>query len=261
MKIAVCFFGITRNLKQNTLASIEQKLFEPVSRLDPEFKRFGHFNFVPCVSNRRTHEDNIVVDPRESDLLNCDVVSYTDQSELDLQLQADFEALQKFGDSWQDNYGSLKNLLRQYHSLGQVTDHLLQSGQTFDLVIFSRADIRFEQAIEIPVIRSGTIYTPWFHKFRGLNDRFAMGDPGTMQTYGRRGQFAKRYCAETGLPLHSERFLLWHMRKQKITNVDLTSSNFCIVRANGAFRPIDTSWSARCNYRVKRFFRQLGLRP
>ncbi len=261
MKIAVCFFGITRNLKQNTLASIEQNLLAPVSRMDPNYKRFGHFNFSSCITNPRTGEDNVRVDPCESVLLNCDVISHTDQYLLDLHLKSEFLHLQQFGDSWNDNFGSLMNLLRQFHSLNQVTDHLDQFGQTFDVVIFSRADLRFEHPVEIPVVRTGTIYTPWFGKYRGLNDRFAIGDFKTMQEYGRRGGLAKQYCAETGQSLHSERFLLWCMRQRNVRNVDLTTSNFCIVRANGSFRPVDTSLSTKCNYRFKQLLRRLKLHP
>lgn len=261
MKIAVCFFGITRNIKQNTLASIEQNLLAPIAQLDPDYKKFGHFNSVRCISNRRTGENNILVDPEEGELLKCNAISYTEQDWLDSQLESDFGQLKTYGDSWDDNFGSLLNLLRQFHSLSQVTDQLVRFGQAFDVVVYSRADLRFEQPVQLPIVRPGIVYTPWFDKFRGLNDRFAIGDFTTMQEYGRRGSLAKRYCLETGQSLHSERFLLWSMRQRRIRNVDLPSIHFCIVRANGSFQPTDTSPFAKLNYQFKRVLRQLKLRP
>ena len=52
MKIAVCFFGITRRLKEHTLASIEQFLLGPAAARDPAYKKFGHFNLVGHISTR-----------------------------------------------------------------------------------------------------------------------------------------------------------------------------------------------------------------
>jgi len=97
-----------------------------------------------------------------------------------------------------NNFYSLRNLVRQLYSLNQVTDILLHANEHFDLVIYSRADIRFEKRIEIPAIQPGKLYTPWFGKNGGLNDRFAMGDFATMIKYGKRYSMMWQYCQETG---------------------------------------------------------------
>ena len=255
MKIALCFFGITRNLKQNALSSIERFLLAPIARVDPAYKRFGHFNQVHCILNPRTGERNVPVDPEEYRLLNCDFISNTDQSWLDEQLDPEFLHLREYGDSWHDNFASLRNLVRQLYSLNQVAELLVRSGQSFDLVIYSRADIRFEKPVEVAEVRPRTVYTPWFDKFRGLNDRFAMGDFGTMVEYGRRASFTREYCLKTDLPLHAERFLLWYTRKRQLANVDLTSIDFRLARAHGRIEPLDTGARAKLRYRVKRLLR------
>jgi hypothetical protein len=250
MRIALCFFGITRNLQQNTLNSIETLLIRPLAEKDPTLRKFGHFNLVKYISNPRSGENMVPVEPEEFRLLNCDEVSHTDQSWLDDQL--DYERIQKFGDCQGDQFCSLNNLVRQLYSLDRVTDILINTKERFDLVVYSRADLRFEKRIEIPAILPNTVYTPWFGKNRGLNDRFAMGDSSTMTKYGRRYSMMEQYCEETGLPLHGERFLLWYIRKKGIENADLTTIDFCRVRANGEAWVTDTSARLKLKYRMKR---------
>jgi hypothetical protein len=250
MKIAVCFFGITRNLREHTLDSINRHLFAPIARADPDFKRFAHFNQVCQLSNPRSGEANVAIAPDECRLLGCHAAAETDQASLDAHL--DFKTFEAFGDSWQDNFSSLRNLLRQLHSLNQVTELLLRSGEKFDLVIYTRADLRFGRPVQIPRLRPRTLYTPWFGKSAGLNDRFGMGDLPTMVTYGRRGAMALPYCQETGRPLHAERLLGWCAKKQRLRRADLTSIQFCRVRADGSIPAPDRIVKYRLKYRLRR---------
>jgi hypothetical protein len=260
MKIAICFFGITRNFSKYTLDSIERYLFAEVARHDPKFRRFAHFNELAEVSNKRSRENSVPVDPEEFKLLNCDAVERTKQEEVDQQI--DFDYIKQFGDNWRDDYGSLKNLLRQFYSLNAVTELLLAHGQAqpFDLVIFSRVDVRYETPVEIPRIRPGTLYTPWFDKYHGLNDRFALGDFKTMITYGRRQSGIRQFCEETGKPLGAESYLRWYAKKQGLHTRDLKSINFSRVRAHGVVSPIDSTAKAKMKYQFKHGLELIGLR-
>jgi hypothetical protein len=260
MRIAICFFGITRNFSKYTLDSIERCLFAEVARCDPHFTRFAHFNKIAEVSSKRSREAGVPVDPDEFKLLNCKVAEQTDQQEVDRQIESDFQYLKQFGDLWHDDFGSLKNLLRQFYSLNAVTELLVRNQEPFDLVIFSRVDVRYESPVEIPVIHSRTLFTPWFDKYRGLNDRFAMGDFETMVTYGRRQSMIRQYCEETKRPLGAEQYLLWYAKKKGLQMRDLTSMNFSRVRANGTVRAIDSSAKAKLKYHFKRGLELAGLR-
>jgi hypothetical protein len=255
MRVVVCFFGITRNLEQHTLASIESHLLAPVARLDPQYVKLGHFNLPYTVINPRTGENEVLKDPREFERLRLDRADCTDQAQVDQALG--FEEVRRFGDVWEDDSVSLRNLLRQLYSLNRVTDLLVESGKDFDLVIYSRADLRFESPARIPRIRPRTLYTPWFCKAGGLNDRFALGDQPTMVQYGRRGGWALRYCAETRRPLHSERFLAWYTRKLRLRAVDLTDVSFSRIRAHGSVAPWDIIVQQRLKHRLKHAFSRL----
>jgi len=253
--VALCFFGITRNLRAHTLPSLQSCLMAALAEKDPHYRKFGHFNLIASVSNARAGENNIPVDPDQYKLLECDAVSTTDQGWLDNHL--DFAAIEKFGDVWEDHYASLKNLLRQLYSLEQVTELLLGAKERFDLVVYSRADLRFERKVELPRIRPRTLYTSWFGKGGGLNDRFAMGDFDTMIKYGQRGRLASQYCEETGKPLHAERFLFWSTKKGGLRRADLTSIDFSRVRANGTVPEWDVLVKTRAKDRRTRAWSRL----
>lgn len=258
MKIAVCFFGITRNFAKYTLDSIERNVFAEVARHDSQFRRLAHFNKLTEVTSQRSKETGVAVDPEEFKLLKCDVVEQTDQGEVDQRIDLDY--IKQFGDVWRDNFGSLRNLLRQFYSLNAVTELLLKEKSKPDLVIFSRVDVRYETPIEIPTVRPGTLYTPWFDKYHGLNDRFALGDFETMVTYGRRQSMIRQYCEETKKPLGAESYLLWYAKRQGLGTRDLTSMNFSRIRANGMVRPIDASAKGKLKYRLKEGLTAIGLR-
>lgn len=258
MRIAVCFFGITRNFGKFALDSINTNLLAPVAQLDPQFRKIAHFNRINKVTGKRSAENNVAVDTEEYRLLNCDLVALTDQDEVDQRI--DFDHIKKYGDSWRNDFSSLKNLLRQFYSLNAVTDLLLQDGVQYDLVIFSRADLRFAVPLKLPRIRPATLYTAWFDRFRGLNDRFALGDMQTMVAYGRRQSMMRQYCSELKVPLTAEHYLLWYMKRQGIATRFLTSLEFNRIRAQGKIIPIENGTGAKLRFHLKHAFEVLGLR-
>jgi hypothetical protein len=259
MKIAVCFVGVTRNYSKYTLDSIQKNLFGVVAKHDPNFKRFAHFNKLEVLTNQRSREKAVAIDPEEYKLLNCDAVELTDQSLVDQQI--DFDYLQQFGNAFNDNFGTLKNVLRQMYSLNCVADILERQNTKFDLVIWSRVCLRFYKPIEIPrTIHPNTIYTPWFERFRGLNDRFSLGDMETMLSIFRRRSMVRNFCEETGRPLGAESYLLWYARKNGIHTRHLTSMNFSRVRGDGTEKPIKDDLPEKMKFYVKRGLELTGLR-
>jgi hypothetical protein len=258
MRIAVCFFGITRNFGKFALDSINCNLLGPVAQLDPKFRKFAHFNRITKVTGKRSPENNVLVDSEEYKLLDCDLVALTDQDEVDQNI--DFDHIKQYGDSWRNDFSSLKNLLRQFYSLNAVTDLLQRDGMAYDLVIFSRVDLRFEVPLRLPKIRPATLYTAWFDRFRGLNDRFGLGDLPTMVAYGRRQSMVRQYCTELKIPLTAEHYLLWCMKKQGIAAGFLTSLEFNRIRAQGKIIPIQNGSGAKLRFHLKRGLEVLRIR-
>ena len=208
--------------------------------------------------SNRTREKGVLVDLEEYKLIGCDAVEQTDQQLVDQHI--DFDFIKQFGDNWGDDFGSLRNLLRQFYSLNAVTELLVREKEKFDLVIFSRVDLRFEKPIEIPHLRARTLYTPWFERYRGLNDRFALGDQETMIAYGRRQSMAREYCAETGGPMTAEEYLLLYAKKHGLHTRHLRSMNFSRARANGRIVVIKDTPTEKLKFYCKRGLELVGLR-
>ena len=230
MKIAICLFGLTRNLRPRTLRAFERYLFAPARELDPGFVRFGHFNLVAKLTNLRSKEVAVPLAADDHLRLGCDHLLATPQEEVDQQI--DLTPFLPYGDPWNDGFASMRNLLRQYYSLERVTELLVRSGQQFDAVIFSRADLLFRNRLAIPPIEPGVLYTPQFAKNEGLNDRFALGSQPVMAAYGNRGKLAREYCDSTGKPLHAEMLLEWLVGCCGWAHRDL-AIRFWRMRANG----------------------------
>lgn len=257
MKVAICFFGITRNLKERTLKAMQKNLFAPVAAIDPGFVRFGHFNLVGQISNPRSKEQGMDLSDSDYQLLGCDRAAITPQEKVDDQI--DLASFQRHGDPWDDGFASMKNLLRQYYSLEQVTHLLEQSKQNFDLVIYSRADVLYRRPVRVPEVEPGVICTPRFAKWGGLNDRFALGDQQTMTKYGLRGKAALDYTEKTKQSLHAERFLEWYVQQQGFRNEDLdvifwrVRADGRIARDDGYFRRIHIAYHLLKDRMSKRY--------
>jgi len=227
--------------------------------LDPHFKRFAHFNKIAELTNERSRENAVLIDQEDYKLLKCDEVEQTDQQLVDERI--DFEYLKQFGNLWKDNFGTLRNVLRQLYSLSCVADIVERQKTKFDLVIYSRICLRFYRPIEIPrIIQPRTLYTPWFDRFRGLNDRFAMGDQETMLLFARRQSMAREFIAETGGPMGAENYLLWYTRKKGLKNKYLTTMKFGRVRADGTERVMKNEGQQKLKFYVKRGLELTGLR-
>jgi len=259
MKIAVCFVGVTRNYSKYTLDSIQRNLFDVVAKHDPHFKRFAHFNKLAVLNNERSRENNVALDQEDYKLLGCDEVEQTDQALVDQQI--DFEYLKQFGNTWKDDFGTLKNVLRQMYSLNCVADIVERQKTKFDLVIYSRICLKYYKPAEIPrTIHPRTLYTPWFERFHGLNDRFALGDQETMLLFMRRQSMARDFVAETGHPMGAENYLLWYAKKKGLATRHLTSMNFSRVRADGTEKAIKDNAPEKMKYYIKRGLELTGLR-
>ena len=69
MKVALCFWGLTRSLKY-TIESIKQNIFQPLDDGHIEYKIFVHtFFFNSIYNNPRANERNITLDFDEYSLL------------------------------------------------------------------------------------------------------------------------------------------------------------------------------------------------
>lgn len=120
---------------------------------------------------------------------------------------------------------------------------------SFDAFVFLRPDVLFHEPLCLRDVQSAClasrrhenlVMTPSWHKFGGLNDRFAVASQKGASTYGYRLDELPR-AIEQGFVLHAERFLqrtLMHKGKEKgIDHNYCRHGTFSRVRANGKTKP------------------------
>ena len=82
MKIAICFYGLTRSLKY-TIDSIEENIFKPLKDANIEYDIYLHtYYFEGNYNNVFGNEHNIQLDFNEYKLLNPDYFKQDDQNEV-----------------------------------------------------------------------------------------------------------------------------------------------------------------------------------
>jgi len=227
MKVAICFFGLTRSLKWN-IESIKECIFSPLENAKINFDIFMHTYILK-------EENKTLLDNEEYKLLQPTKIIREVQDEINFH----FEDYRSKGDpwmSWNNNFASLDNLIRQLHSLEQVTTLWNLAKQdsakpNYDFVIYCRPDVKYVTQLDVSQLlkmKENEISIPDFHWHGGLNDRFAYGKPEVMKIYGNRNKQALEYSKNK--KLHSETFLKEILKGVKIVK---NGVHFCRVRANG----------------------------
>lgn len=231
MHIAICFFGLTRSLKL-TIESIENNIFKVLSSNNIQFTKFIHTYNLNELTNHRSREYCCKLDINEYKLLHCDHEIITDQNEFLKTI--DIENYKKHGDPWNDNFKSLKNFLCQLNSLKLVTEMWKNTKDKFDLVLYIRPDLQYNQLCINDLFMSYNdhcVLTPSFHMFGGLNDRIAIGPPDYMHIYGYRLLLADSYSIFN--KLHSETFLKHVITSNNVKHRSTFKLMGKRVRANG----------------------------
>lgn len=232
VKITVCFFGITRSLNY-TIASINRNVLTP-ARAAGDVSIYGHFFKQSIIENSRSGEQGRA-DLEEYRLLHCDEVNL---DEPDIWIDPHWRRLlQSFGDHWEDDFRSFRNLLHQLHSLGKVTELAMKGNP--DIVVFCRPDLEYHDSLG-GALGAATrqappaAFVPRWQEWGGLNDRFAICiGRHAIEAYGLRITRALDYVKSRQSPLHAERLLMYSMERSGVTvrSLDARASR---VRLGGA---------------------------
>ncbi|APW42761.1 hypothetical protein [Rhodoferax saidenbachensis] len=212
--IAIAFYGITRSLKY-TVESIRKQILEPARQVG-SVQVYCHFFKQYSINNPRTGEIG-ELDVDEWQLLQPDVAQI---EEVDTETENRYLVdLLPYGNAWEDDGQSLRNILRQLISLERVTQMIHQAGAA-DIVVFLRADMlyhdKFPFADWVSMVQHNTVMVPYWQWSGGLNDRFAVCGASAFVRYGSRIKNAERYCASMNKPLHSERLLMFTMMRSPL---------------------------------------------
>lgn len=230
MKIAICFFGITRSLS-HTIASIERNVIAPCKQLG-ETRIYCHFFEQTNITNPRTGEFGEL--KQEHQLLHPDQI-FLEQPELCL-AKRNYQQISSFGAPMSADMASLKNLVHQLHSL----EHVYQMAESWnpDVYLFCRPDLEYhdslEQALKQAIARKTPhAVLPYWQQFRGYNDRFAIClGKRPARAYATRIQLALDFCQQRQTGLHAESLLRNALGSQGI-RLHWMSARASRIRFNG----------------------------
>jgi hypothetical protein len=233
MKVALCFWGLTRSLKY-TIHSINKYILEVFKDKNIEYKIFLHtFRFDSTYNNPRASETDIELDFDEYKLLNPNYVEIEDQDEVKTNIGMDKYRLSP--DPWESGYISVDNFICAMYSKKQLGIMVENCDLTFDYIVYLRPDVKYSTYFDIKYFSLANKYsicTPNFHLFPKMNDRFCILTVNNLKRYY--NLFDEMYKFSLTNPLHSERFqyhIINNVYKWKIHYVPFY---FNRVRANGA---------------------------
>jgi hypothetical protein len=235
MKIALCFWGLTRSLKY-TINSIKEKVINNLEKHNIEYKIFLHtYETNEIYNNKRAREKNIKLDNYEYKLLKPDYLKI-DNLEV-VKKNINFKEYYTRGDPWYTNFQSLDNFILAMYSKKELWKLIKNSNQKFDIFMFLRPDVRFLNNIkkEWLSIKDNEINIPFFHsypRYYNFNDRFAICKYKIAECYSNILDNALEYSKK--FKLHSETYIRYNLEKtfQNI-KINFINIKFNRVRANG----------------------------
>jgi len=234
MKIAVCFWGLTRSLKY-TINSLHENIFDVFKKNNIEYKIFMHtYNVYGKYNNKRSLEHNITLDNNEYKLLEPDYISIDNQEEIKSNIN--FLKYRTHKDPWDSQYQTHDNFILAMYSKKCLLK-LFQDNDdgTYTHFLMIRSDVRYLNNFDIrwlSDIKNNEIYVPIFHfKPFNFNDRMALtNDKRVFTIYNNIYDIMLEYSKKK--PLHSETINKVNMDNNNI-NVIPIKFFFNRVRANG----------------------------
>ena len=232
MKIALCFFGITRSLKY-TKESIQEKIFNIFKKNNIDYDIFLHTYILDNYENIRTQEKCNNMDNEEYKLLKPTYLQVDDQNEIKSKIN--IENYRTYPDPWNTKYNSVDNFILAQYSKFQIVKMIQKTHNIYDYVIYLRPDVYYIDEFNIKffdLVTDAAIAIPNFHlhPLMKFNDRFAICNKNNYSNYGNIFEhlliLSKKYC------LHSETILAKYLLSFGI-NYKYINFKFARVRCDG----------------------------
>jgi hypothetical protein len=232
MKIAICFFGITRSLK-HTIKSINEKIFDIFKINNIEYDIFIHTYNLITYKNIRTGEVINDIDNEEYKLLNANYIEIDDQNSIKEKINLLLYRTHK--DPWDTNYNSVDNFILGQYSKLRVVQMIEQTKNNYKYILFMRPDCLYLDNFPIKffdLINDNTIIIPNFDLFGPFkfNDRFCITNMKTYKIYGE--VFKQLLKISEKQPLHSETVIGKIMNDNALKIIRI-KFNFSRTRFNG----------------------------
>jgi hypothetical protein len=139
----------------------------------------------------------------------------------------------------------VEHVVGQLWRLNRCLDHFIESAgpsilRDYDTVVRCRPDLWFHSFTKPPRIKSNRARTPWWGRFGGVNDRFAvLGMNAAMAYFSTYRKIGAHLAA--GCPLHPESLIRASLEGANAAIDDTMRAEFSTLRANGETRNPEVS--------------------
>lgn len=243
MRTTVLLFGLVQRSLRHVIGELRRNLLEPIAGKG-DIEIIYHTWKTGPLLNTRAGESGEIVEPEEIASLLPEARGRLDSEEefvklIDWQHVHQVNPMRHHCADEESSRVAIRNVLLTLHSLEMAFDTWQsQSSGEADLVVASRADLRFLLPLVLPErISEWTVYLPQFHGWGGVNDRFAFGNKESMEVYARRSAFFDGFMLHPSCR-NPEWVLMKWLERNKL-RVMATDVVFQRVRADGGVFPLD----------------------
>jgi len=232
MKVALCFWGLTRSLKY-TRTSIQSMILDAFNDAQIDYEIFLHtYRFETPYQNPRAGEINVKLDFDEYKLLCPDHLLVEDQDQIKKKLN--MYKYHSKPDPYNSNYICIDNIVCALYSKMQLGNMVEQTGKMFDYIIYLRPDVRFLNKFNIQYLSLATnnsVCIPNFALFPKFNDRFCITNNATYKIVGNMFNQLFQYSKQN--TMHSEPFQHYILTVFHQLQLQYIPIQFNRVRATG----------------------------
>lgn len=244
-RVALCFYGLNRSLR-HTIASINAQIFTPLRIACVSWHVYLHTYAEVTITSPHAGEYGSRIGGAHEmiQLLKPFRYSVTTQAEADARL--DLAVYTRTGFAYAEV--TQRNLLRQLWSLKLVTALWQPAAAEYRAVAYLRPDLYFVTPLDVVAMlsaRDDEIYTPYWHRHLGENDRLAFGGTSAAALWGNRLDDGAEYTQVHRMV--SEAFLAWVLFKHGIVQ-RFTGLIGMRVRVGGEVHAIDACLAERCRW-------------
>lgn len=245
MKVAICFYGVIGRSLKYTIKHIQENIFDVLKQNNIDFDTFVHNNITETLSCTTKNCYNTIYENAKIDNTlyhNLQPLYYSETYQSLFDSEYNWEIVFKNGDIHNNNFESVKNSIRQLHSIQQVTK-LWQDKNKYDLYIYLRPDLLYINKLDIELInkylKNDVFFTPNWDTHGGLNDRVYFGNYDIMTKIGNRIDLITQLIGETDTKYNAEHYMKAVVDFYKIDTIPIYLRGLR-VRANGVIVETNT---------------------
>ena len=238
MKVAFCFWGLTRSLKY-TIDSIKENIFNVFDEKGIDYDIFLHtYFFKGLYNNKQSNESNVSLNFEEYKLLNPKYFKIDNQDEVIKKINFSlFETPKKKKIALPRS--SHTNFILAMYSKLQIVNIINESKNRYDYIIYLRPDVKFQNKFNLrwfSLSHGKKMLIPNFAHNNGYNDRFFVGNHDQALVYGSAYNYLHEYSRT--IQLKPEAFIKYVIQKKcklnkKRSFVRFINFRFKRIRANG----------------------------